>query len=149
LVTNTTESTNLSLESKAATVNRINERIKAKFAKNKEKRKEIKQRSEFLSFSQGETKVLLIDLSDARTGEEVSKPSFNNEDEQYREYFRYIFNDISPDSSDTTKKWIWDVGMRNSEKIEDLVQEDGFRKFKVTKPKTDKRMQFIIEGLQD
>jgi hypothetical protein len=68
---------------------------------------------------------------------------------QYREYFRYIFNDISPDSSDTTKKWIWDVGMRNSEKIEDLVQEDGFRKFKVTKPKTDKRMQFIIEGLQD
>jgi hypothetical protein len=39
--------------------------------------------------------------------------------------------------------------MRNSEKIEDLVQEDGFRKFKVTKPKTDKRMQFIIEGLQD
>ena len=149
LATNHAESTNLSPESKAATVNRINERIKAKFAKNKEKRKEIKQRSEFLSFSQGETKILLIDLSDPRTGNQESKPSFNNEDEEDREYFRYIFNDISPDSNDTTKKWIWDVGMRNSEKIEDLVEQDGFKKFKVTKPKTGKRMQFIIEGLQD
>jgi hypothetical protein len=45
LVTNPTESTNLSPESKAATVNRINERIKAKFAKNKEKRKEIKSKT--------------------------------------------------------------------------------------------------------
>ena len=50
LVTNPTESTNLSPESKAATVNRINERIKAKFAKNKEKRKEIKSKSECYLF---------------------------------------------------------------------------------------------------
>ena len=76
-------------------------------------------------------------MRDPKTGNQESKPSFNNED------------DISPDSNDTTKKWIWDVGMRNSEKIEDLVEQDGFRKFKVTKPKTGKRMQFIIEGLQD
>jgi hypothetical protein len=39
--------------------------------------------------------------------------------------------------------------MRNSEKIEDFVQEDGFRKLKVTKPNSGKRIQYIIEGLFD
>jgi hypothetical protein len=103
---------NISSESKsAATINRINERIKAKFAKNKEKRKEIKSKSEYLSFSPGETKILLIDLSDPRTGD--NKPcNFNNgdDDDEEKTQFRYIFNDISPGSNDTAKKWIWDVG---------------------------------------